>query len=114
VTRDAVQDEHIMFQEPNPIQIQGYDLFSKGEVLVFEQEAELKHSMNEIVLLVCIGYRPLLAGNSTSKFRSEIEVMTPASEQAMMRNDITKWALADTGRAEEEDRVNGEGVRSIR
>src|SRR6266540_2431316 len=66
VTRDAVQHEHIMFREPNPPEMQGYDLFSEGEVLVLEQEAALKNTVNEIELLLRIGNGPFRAGNSTS------------------------------------------------
>jgi hypothetical protein len=107
VTRDAVQDEHIMFREPNTVQKQGYDLFSEGKVFVLEQEAALKNTVNEIELLLRIGKGPVRAGNGISQFRPEIEVMTPAPEQALLRNGVTKRAFADAGRAEEEDRVNG-------
>jgi hypothetical protein len=103
VTRDAIQDKHIVFREPNTVQIQGDDLFSEGEMFILEQEAVLKNAVNEIELLLHIGNGPVHAGNSISQFRPEIEVMTPASEQALLRNDVTERALADSGRAEEED-----------
>jgi hypothetical protein len=80
-------------------------------VLVLEQETALKNTVNEIKLLLRIGNGPFRAGNSASQFRPEIQMMTPASEQATSRNDITERALADAGRAEEEDGVNGQGVR---
>jgi hypothetical protein len=103
VTRNTVKDEHVLFREPNPVKIQGYDLFSQEEVLVFEQEAELKNTVNEVELLFRIDSRPVLAGNSISQFRPEIEVMTPASEHALPRNDITKGTFAHAGGAEKED-----------
>jgi hypothetical protein len=103
VTRNSIQDEHIMFREPNPVQIQGDDLFGEREVLVFEQEAELKHTVNEVDLLFRISSRPVHARNGISQFRPEIEVMTPASEHALLRKDITEWTLADAGWAEKED-----------
>ncbi len=107
MTRDAVQDEHIIFREPNTDEKQGYDLFSQEKVLILEQQASLKNAVNEIELLLRIGNGTVRAGNGISQFRSEIEVKTPASEQALQRNGVTERALADTGRAEEEDRVNG-------
>ncbi len=55
VTRYSIQHEHIAFREPDPVQIQGNDLFSEGEVLVLEQEAELENTVNEIELLFRIG-----------------------------------------------------------
>jgi hypothetical protein len=92
-----------LFREPDPVKIQGYDLFSQGEVLVFEQETELKNTVNEVELLFLIGGRPVYAGNSISQFRPEIEVMTPTSKHALLRNDITERTLADAGGAEKED-----------
>ena len=92
-----------MFREPQPVKIQGYDLFSQGEMLVFEQEAALENTVNEFEFLVRIATRPVRAGNSISKFRTEIEVMTPASEHAPPRNDFTEGTLADAGGAEQED-----------
>ena len=55
VTRYSIQDEHIALREPDPVQIQGDDLFSEGEVLVLEQEAELENTVNKIELLCRIG-----------------------------------------------------------
>jgi len=55
VTRYSIQDEHIALGEPDPVHIQGNDLFREGEVLVLEQEAELENTVNEIELLFCIG-----------------------------------------------------------
>lgn len=55
VTRYSIQDEHIALREPDPVQIQGNDLFSEGEVLVLEQEAELEDTVNKIELLCRIG-----------------------------------------------------------
>ncbi len=55
VTRYPIQDEHIALGESDPVQIQGYDLFREGEVLVLEQEAELENDVNEIELLFRIG-----------------------------------------------------------
>jgi accessory colonization factor AcfC len=103
VTRNTVKDEHIVCRKANPVKIQGYDLFREGEVLVFEQEAELKNTVNEVELLFRIGSRPVPAGNSISQFRPEIKVMTPASEHALPSNDITERTLADAGGAEKED-----------
>jgi hypothetical protein len=103
VTRNAVKDEHIVFRKPTPVKVQGYDLFSQGEMLVFEQEAALKNTVNEVEFLFRIGGRPVHAENSISQFRPEIEVMTPASEHAPSRNQITKGTLADAGGAEKED-----------
>lgn len=83
-------------------------------MLVLEQEAALKDTVNEIELLIRIEDRPVLTGNSASQFGSEIEVMTPTSEQAMLRNDVTERTLTGASRAEEEDRVYRERVRCIR
>jgi hypothetical protein len=66
--------------------------------------------MNEIEFLFRIGSRSVQTRNNAAQLRPEIEVMTPASEQAILRNDITEGALANTGRADEQDRVNGESV----
>jgi hypothetical protein len=114
VTRNAVKDEHIVFREPDPVQIQGYDLFRQGEVLVFEQETALEDTVNEVEFLFRIGCRSVHAGNSISQLGPEIEMLTPASKYAPLRNHITKGTLADTGGAEKEDCINGEGEKCIR
>jgi len=58
---DPVQDEYLVLREPNPVQIQGDDLYCKGKVLVLEQETALKNAVNKVELRGRVCSRPLAA-----------------------------------------------------
>ncbi len=55
VAGNTIQNKYVAPQKAGPLEEQGDNLFGEGEVLIFEQEAAFKHTVDEIELIASIG-----------------------------------------------------------
>jgi hypothetical protein len=76
-------------------------------MFVLQEQSSLEDTVNKGDLRGRVGIRGLSARYRTPQLEAEIEMMTSAAEQTVLSKGIAERTLADTGRTQKKNGVDG-------
>ncbi len=103
--RKSIQYKQFLPREYDSGKKERDDLFRQDKMFVLQQQTLFKNTADVIKLLRRICSRAVAEGYNAAKLRSEVQMMASSSEKTVLRNSITKRALARARRAEKQDRI---------
>lgn len=104
---DAVQNEDVAWCESRAVKKKGKYLSGKKEMLVLKKKAPLKDAVDKVQFSGRKMHCRSGGSGKGAKFRAEIEVMGPFSQETAGSDHITKRTLSGACGTQEQDSVHG-------
>jgi len=107
VARQAVEDDQITFLPTPDCEEASEDLFSKGEVFVFEKTAISKNITDKPLFIQTEFRGRLLNRCDIPEFLAKIEMMASPAQDASLLHMFSQRGLTRARRSDQKDRLNG-------